>query len=78
MDERMALKGKRTKIERWIHAVPCVVRVEVDAIIPDADPSEPCLEPQTIRLLDDLQNKADQGLVNELAKVGDVYVRRSA
>jgi hypothetical protein len=37
----MALKGKRTKIERWIHARPCVVRVEVDAIIPDADPSEP-------------------------------------
>lgn len=70
--------GKRIRIERWIHAAPCVVRVEVDAIIPDSDPSEPCLEPHTIRMLDDLQTKADQGLVNELAKVGDVYVRRSA
>jgi hypothetical protein len=74
----MALQGKRTRIERWIHAAQCVVRVEVDAIIPDADPSEPCLEPQTIRMLDDLQSKADKGLVNELAKVGEVYVRRSA
>jgi len=74
----MALQGKRIKIERWIHSTPCVVRVEVDAIVPDADPSEPCLEPQTLRLLDDLQAKADQGLINELAKVGDVYVRRSA
>jgi len=74
----MALQGRRTRIERWIHSPACVVRVEVDAIIPDADPSEPCLEPQTIRFLDDLQTKADRGLVNELARVGDVYVRRSA
>ncbi|MGA2583937.1 MAG: hypothetical protein ABSG31_11715 [Tepidisphaeraceae bacterium] len=74
----MALQGRRIKIERWIHASACVVRVQVDAIIPDADPSEPCLEPQTIQFLDDLQNKADRGLINELASVGDVYVRRSA
>jgi len=54
------------------------VRVEVEAIIPDADPSEPCLEPQIIRYLDDLQAKADRGLIDELARVGDVYVRQSA
>jgi len=74
----MVLKGKRTSIDRWIHATPCVVRVEVEAIIPDADPSEPCLEPQTLRYLDELQSKADRGLIDELAGVGDVYVRRSA
>lgn len=74
----MALQGKQIKIERWIHASQCVVRVEVEAVIPDADPSEPCLEPQTIRFLDELQRKADQGLVSELAKAGDVYVRKSA
>jgi hypothetical protein len=74
----MALHGKRTKVERWIHASPCVVRVEVEAVIPDADPSEPCLEPQTIRFLDDLQSKANRGMIQELAKVGDVYVRQSA
>ena len=74
----MALQGKRTKIERWIHAESCVVRVQVDAIIPDADPSEPCLEPQTLRFLDEIQRKADQGLVHELAKIGDVYIRQTA
>ena len=74
----MALHGKRTKIERWIHAAPCVMRVEVDAVIPDADPSEPCLEPQTLRFLDDVQDKANRGLINELSRIGDVYVRRSA
>ena len=72
------MRGKRTKIDRWIHATPCVVRVEVDVIIPEADPSEPCLEPKTIRYLDELQTKADRGLIAELAMVGDVYVRRSA
>ncbi len=74
----MVLQGKKVRIERWIHASRCVVRVEVDAIIPDADPSEPCLEPETIRYLDELQEKANRGLVEELAKVGDLYVRRSA
>ncbi len=74
----MPLRGKHVRIERWIHAIPCVVRVEVDAVIPDADPSEPCLEPQKIRFLDDLQQKADLGLIKELAAVGDVYVRQTA
>ena len=40
--------------------------------------SEPCLEPQIIRYLDDLQNKANLGLIHELAKVGDVYIRQMA
>ena len=74
----MVSQDKRIKIERWIHAPACVVRVDVEAVVPDDDRSEPCLEPQTIRFLDDLHAKADQGLVNELAKFGDVYVRRSA
>jgi hypothetical protein len=74
----MTLKGKRTNIEQWIHSAQCVVRVEVGAIIPDADPSEPCLEPKTIRYLDELQRMADPGMVRELAKAGDVYVRKSA
>ena len=52
--------------------------LEVEAIIPDDDPCEPCLEPETARWLDELQQLADQGKVDELAKYGDVYVRRSA
>jgi hypothetical protein len=50
----------------------------LDAVVPDADPSEPCLEPHTIRYLDDLQSKADRGLIEDLARAGDVYVRQSA
>jgi len=74
----MLLQGKRIRIERWIHATRCVVRVDVEAVIPDGDPSEPCMEPETIRFLDEIQDKADRGLIDELVRVGDVYVRRSA
>ena len=74
----MVLQGKRIKVEQWIHAPAYVVRVEVEAVIPDDDPSEPCLEPQTLRFLDELQTKANAGLINELSQVGDLYVRRSA
>ncbi|MCK6456891.1 MAG: hypothetical protein L6Q92_10230 [Phycisphaerae bacterium] len=66
------------RIERWIYAAPCVVRVEVDAAVPDANPSELRLTPATIRHLDEPQDKADRGLVHALATVGDVDARQSA
>jgi hypothetical protein len=74
----MKIAGRRIKVPRWIHADSCVVRVEVEAVIPDSDPSEPCLEPQTVRWLDELQRQAKAGDLDALARVGEVYVRRSA
>jgi hypothetical protein len=73
----MKMPGKRVKIFRWIHGPQCVVRVEVEAVIPKSDPSEPCLEPDTVRFLDQLQRLANEGKVDELAKHGEVYVRRA-
>jgi hypothetical protein len=55
-----------------------VVRVRVDAVIPDADPSEPCFEPPAVKWMDELQRLADDGDVAALEKVGEVFVRRSA
>lgn len=72
------LRGKRIKIPKWIHGDLCVLRLEVDAVIPDADPREPCLEPVTLRYLDKVRALAAAGNVNELEKHGTVYVRRSA
>lgn len=74
----MLLPGKPTRLTKWIHGSRCVIRVEVDAVIPDADPSQPYLEPSTVRWLDELQRLADAGDATTLAKAGDVYVRRSA
>ena len=72
------IKGKRVKVPQWIHGTQCVVRVDVEAVIPDADPSEPCFEPPVVKWMDELQRLADAGDVDALAKLGDVYVRRSA
>lgn len=74
----MKVPGRRIKIDQWIHSGPCVVRVAVEAVIPDEDPSEPCFEAETVRWLDQLQQLADAGQVDELARHGDVYIRRTA
>lgn len=74
----MVVKGQRVRVPQWIHGRVCVVHVEVDAVIPDSDPSEPCLEPDAVKWLDELQRQADTGAIDQLAKVGEVFVRRSA
>jgi hypothetical protein len=74
----MLLRGKRIKVPQWIHGMQCAVRVMVDAVIPDSDPSEPCFEPPAVKGMDELQGLANVGDVDALAKVGEVYVRRSA
>ena len=50
-----------------------VVAVEVEMVIPEDDPSEPCYESETIRLLRDVQQHADQGDVRWLQQYGKVY-----
>lgn len=74
----MQVPGNRVRVTKWIHGRMCVVRVEADAVIPDVDPSEPCLMPDTLSWLDELQALADAGDVEALSKFGDVYIRRSA
>jgi hypothetical protein len=71
------IPGQRIRIPKWIHGHAVVARVEVEAIIPDEDPSEPCLELPALRWLDELQQLADDGKIDELAKHGEVYVRRA-
>jgi len=74
--------GRRVRVPQWIEgrttAGSFVVRIDAEAVIPDADPSEPCFEPSVVRQLDEAQRLADQGDVESLAKFGEVYFRRSA
>jgi hypothetical protein len=74
----MLIEGKKTRVTKWIHGDLCVVRVEVDALLPMFDPSEPYLEPAVVRLLDELQKLANAGRIEELAQYGRVYVRKTA
>ncbi|MCC6682194.1 MAG: hypothetical protein IT445_14935 [Phycisphaeraceae bacterium] len=72
------MKGQRLNVPKWIHSDLCAIHVEVEAVIPDEDPSEPCFEPNVVKYLDQLQELANAGDVEELEKHGTVYVRRSA
>jgi hypothetical protein len=78
MTDHSPIPGRRVRVPKWIHGRLCVVRVEAEAVFPDADPSEACLEPRTLRWLDELQDLADAGNVDALAKHGEVFVRRTA
>ena len=78
MTHPLNIPGKRVRMTKWIHGRLCVARVKVEAIVPDADPSESCLEPATVKWLDEVQRLADTGDVEALEKHGEVFVRRSA
>jgi len=73
----MLIDGTKTRVTKWIHGDRCVVRVDVDAILPAFDPAEPYLEPAVVQFLDRLQGLANNGRIDELAQHGRVYVRRT-
>lgn len=74
----MKLPGKRVKRTRVVRTDRYVVAVEVDAVIPDADPSEPCFEPEVVELLRQVELHAKRGDVDWLRKHGRVYTSDEA
>ncbi len=74
----MNIPGKRITLHKWLHSGPIAVRVAIEAVVPEADAAEPCLEPATLRFLDEVQRLANEGNADALSKFGDVYIRRSA
>ena len=51
------ISGKRIKRTRFIQTDRFVVAVNVEAVIPDEDPSEPCFEPDTVELLRNVESR---------------------
>jgi hypothetical protein len=54
------------------------VAVEVEAVIPDADPSELCYEPTTVEFLREVESRAKLGDVDWLKRHGKVYAALGA
>ena len=67
------LPGERIKRTRWVHTEKFVVAVEVEMVIPVDDPREPCYESETVQLLREIKEHAEQGDVAWLTKNGKVY-----
>ena len=67
------MADKHEKRIRWVQRGDFAVEVEVDVVYPQDDPEEPCLEPQTIRLLDEIARRAERGDLAYLRHVGRVF-----
>lgn len=74
----MPIPGQRVKRTRFVHTDRFIVAVEVEAVIPDADPSEACFEPQTVKFLRDVEQHAQRADLPWLMNVGRVYQRVEA
>jgi hypothetical protein len=72
------IPGKRVKRTRFIQTDRFVVAVDVEAVIPEEDPSEPCFEPDTVELLRQVEKHAKQGDRPWLMQHGRVYERVTA
>jgi hypothetical protein len=66
-------KRRREKRKRWVQRGQYAVEVEVDVVYPEDDPTEPCLEPATVRWLDEIARRAEQGDEAYLRSVGRVF-----
>ena len=64
---------RREKRKRWVQRGEYAVEVEVEVVYPEDDPSEPCLEPATLRWLDEVARKAEEGDVRYLQEAGRLF-----
>ncbi len=69
----MFIEGKRLKRTRLIQKGKYVVAVEVELVVPPDDPEEPCYEPETVELLKQVTERAEQGDVSWQRQHGTVY-----
>jgi hypothetical protein len=69
----MRITGSRVKRTRLVRTARLVVAIDVEMVIPRSDPSEPCLESETVELLRDVHQHAEAGDIPWLQSRGKVY-----
>lgn len=67
------VKERREKRKRWIQRGQYAVEVEVEVVYPAESPSEACLEPATVRWLDEIARRAKDDDLAFLQQVGRVF-----
>jgi hypothetical protein len=74
----MRIPGKRIRKTRLVRTERFIIEVEVEAVVPDSDPSEPCYESETVELLREVESRARAGDVEWLKRHGKVYTSLDA
>lgn len=69
----MKIPGKRLKRTRLVRGGRFVVAVDVEMVIPPDDPSEPCIEAETVQMLRDIAEHAEHGDRQWIQQKGKVY-----
>ena len=69
----MRIDGKRLKRTRLVQGWRFVVAVEGEMVVPPDDPSEPCYEAETVRLLREVAEHAARGDREWIRQHGTVY-----
>jgi hypothetical protein len=64
---------KREKRKRWVQRGEYAVEVEVEVVFPTDAPEEACLEPATVRWLDEVARRAEEGDLEYLRRAGRVF-----
>lgn len=64
---------RREKRKRWVQRGQYAVEVEVEVVYPAEAPTEACLEPATVRWLDEIARRAESDDLAYLRQVGRVF-----
>lgn len=75
MGTDMEIEGQRVSRTRIVRTDEYVVAVDVEAVIPPDDPSEPCYEAETVQFLKEVAERAEAGDAAWLLRHGRVYQR---
>ncbi len=67
------MNERRESRRKWVQRGPYAVELTVEVVYPAEAPNEPCLEPATVRFLDEVARRAEAGDVEYLNRVGRVY-----
>ena len=67
------MQERREIRKRWIQRGQYAVEVEVEVVYPVDCPSDACLEPATVRWLDEVARHAEAGDIEFLQKSGRVF-----
>jgi len=67
------MQERRETRKRWVQRGRYAIEVEVEVVYPEDCPSEACLEPATVRWLDEVARHAEAGDLAYLRKAGRVF-----